>query len=294
LEKHDLPRTQKLMLEQITPLILTYNEAPNIGRNLEKLRWAKDIIVIDSFSDDETVGIVLKFPQARVASREFDNFAGQCNFGLSSADIKTDWVLSLDADYILTDEFVDELRSLEVTKDVAAFRARFIYCINDRRLRSGVYPPVVVLFRREAATYRQDGHAHRVVIDGEIRALQSPILHDDRKPLSRWFQSQQHYTTLEAQKLQTVAAENLSWNDRIRQLRIVAPVAMLFYCLIIRGGILDGWAGFYYAFQRMIAEAMLSVRLLEHTTGPTEDLTTELSGRNNLEEVGTAQLRAKG
>jgi hypothetical protein len=44
----------------------------------------------------------------------------------------------------------------------------------------------------------------------------------------------------------------------------VAPVAMVFYCLIIRGGILDGWAGFYYAFQRALAELMLSLYLIDH------------------------------
>src|SRR5437762_3277104 len=97
------------MLEQITPLILTYNEAPNIGRSLEKLRWAREIVVVDSFSNDETIEIVSRFPQARIFQRQFDNFASQCNFGLKEAGINTEWVLSLDADYILTDELIDEL-----------------------------------------------------------------------------------------------------------------------------------------------------------------------------------------
>ncbi|MFN5855908.1 MAG: glycosyltransferase, partial [Pseudanabaenaceae cyanobacterium] len=43
------------MIEQIQPLILTYNEAPNIARTLAKLSWAKRIVVIDSFSTDETL-----------------------------------------------------------------------------------------------------------------------------------------------------------------------------------------------------------------------------------------------
>jgi hypothetical protein len=103
-----------------------------------------------------------------------------------------------------------------------------------------------------------------VVVDGQIQDLNSPILHDDRKPLSRWFRSQDNYTALEAKKLLAEPREKLSWTDQIRRLRIVAPVAMLFYCLIVRRGIFDGWAGFDYAFQRMIAEAMLSVQLLEH------------------------------
>ena len=44
---------------------------------------------------------------------------------------------------------------------------------------------------------------------------------------------------------------------------MIAPLAVLFYCLIVRGGVLDGWAGFYYAFQRMLAELLLSLYLIE-------------------------------
>jgi glycosyltransferase involved in cell wall biosynthesis len=86
------------MLEQITPLILTYNEAPNIDRTLEKLTWAKTIIVIDSYSTDQTLEILSDYPQIEVFKRKFDSFAGQCNYGLEK--VKSEWVLSLDADYI--------------------------------------------------------------------------------------------------------------------------------------------------------------------------------------------------
>jgi glycosyltransferase involved in cell wall biosynthesis len=251
------------MLADITPLILTYNEAPNIGRTLAQLRWARDIVVVDSFSDDETLAIVSSFPQARVVQRKFDNFAGQCNFGLSEAGIETDWVLSLDADYVLTPELVDELAALNPV-DVAGWRARFTYCVYGRRLRSGVYPPVTVLFRRANAVYRQDGHAHRVVIDGRVENLRASMLHDDRKSLSRWLDAQSRYTKLEAEKLLSAELGSLSWTDRVRCWRVVAPAAMLFYCLIIRGGVLDGWAGFYYAFQRALAELMLSLYLLDY------------------------------
>ncbi len=256
------------MLEQITPLILTYNEAPNIGRTLEELRWARDIVVIDSFSDDETLQILSQFPQVRVFQREFDNFASQCNFGLAESGISTEWVLNLDADYVLTPELVDELNTLSPDYDVHGFRARFVYCIYGRRLRSGIYPPVTVLFRKSKGVFREDGHAHRVVIDGRVENLGAPILHDDRKSLGYWFSAQARYTKLEAEKLLNSDPATLGWTDWIRRWRVVAPVAMLFYCLIIRGGILDGRAGFYYAFQRTLAELMLSLYLIESWIDP--------------------------
>lgn len=255
------------MLDRITPLILTYNEAPNIGRVLDPLEWAREIVVVDSFSTDETLEIVSGFSNARVIQRKFDAHAKQWEFGLKETGITSEWVLALDSDYVLTPEFVEELRTLKPPAGINGYRARFTYCINGRRLRSGVYPPVTVLYRRESAGYIQDGHTHRVEVEGEIENFNDPILHDDRKSLSHWFAAQSRYTELEAEKLTNAASGTLGWKDRMRRWRIVAPPAMLFYCLIVRGGVLDGWAGFYYAFQRALAELMLSLRLIE-SSGP--------------------------
>ena len=60
------------MLDQITPVILTYNEAANIGRTLERLAWAREVVVVDSLSTDDTVAIAGRFPNTRVVQRPFD------------------------------------------------------------------------------------------------------------------------------------------------------------------------------------------------------------------------------
>ena len=78
------------MLDQITPIILTYNEAPNIGRSLERLQWARDIVVVDSLSDDETLDIVARTPQARVFHRRFVSLEDQWNFALRETGIASD------------------------------------------------------------------------------------------------------------------------------------------------------------------------------------------------------------
>jgi len=249
------------MLERITPLILTYNEAPNIARAIGGLSWAREIVVMDSFSDDETVQIATSFPNVRVVQRKFDCHRNQWEFGLRETGIPTPWVLALDADYVVTKDLVAELETLQPNGDIAGYRAKFIYCINGKKLRSGIYPPVTVLYRLEAARYVQDGHTQRVEIDGGIEDLHAPLLHDDRKSFKRWFKSQSKYTELEAQKLLASDSASLGLPDRLRRWRIIVPPAMLVYCLIVRGGILDGWAGFYYAFQRAMAELMLSHRL---------------------------------
>jgi glycosyltransferase involved in cell wall biosynthesis len=251
------------MLDQITPLILTYNEAPNIGRILERLTWARDIVIVDSFSDDDTVEIASSFPQVRVFQRAFDSHRNQWEFGLRETGIETPWVLALDADYVVTNEALAELKELRPDAETTGYRAKFTYCINGKRLHSGIYPPVTVLYRREAAAYVQDGHTQRLVVDGPVEELRATLLHDDRKPLRRWLNSQARYADLEAAKLMTTGREALNFKDRLRLWLVVAPAATLFYCLFVRLGIFDGWAGFYYAFQRSLAELMLSLYLLD-------------------------------
>jgi len=279
------------MLDQITPLILTYNEAPNIGRTLAQLTWANDIVVVDSFSDDSTTDIVSGFQQARVYQRVFDNHRDQWNFGLNDTDIKSPWVLALDADYVLTDEIVSELRGLDGDQAINGYRADFIYCLNGQRLRSGIYPSVTVLYRRQCAHYLQDGHTHRIHVKGQIAQLRQKILHDDRKSLNRWYLSQLKYAELETQKLFQTRKEDLSFRDRVRTWRVVAPIAVLLHCLVIRGGVLDGWRGFLYAFQRSLAEMMLSLNLLAHTIGKTEKRET---GERFAELVDGNKTQHKG
>src|SRR5215216_3010517 len=220
------------MLDQITPLILTYNEAPNIARSLAGLSWAKEIVAVDSFSDDQTVEIARSFPRVRVVQRAFDCHRNQWEFGLKETGIPTPWVLALDADYVVTDELVAELENLQPDHRTTGYRASFIYCINGKKLRSGIYPPVTVLYRREAASYVQDGHTQRVALAGPVEDLRSPIFHDDRKSLRRWFRSQARYTELETQKLLAADRANLGFADRVRRWRIVAPPVMMVYCLI--------------------------------------------------------------
>src|ERR1051325_6967543 len=171
------------MIDQITPLILTYNETPNIARTLAGLSWAKEIVVVDSFSDDETVEIARSFPHVRVVQRAFDCHRNQWEFGLKETGISTPWVLALDADYVVTNELVAELEKLRPDSGTTGYRANFIYCINGKKLRSGIYPPVTVLYRREVFSYMQDGHTQRVALQGTIEELRSSLWHDDRKSL---------------------------------------------------------------------------------------------------------------
>lgn len=249
------------MIQDITPIVITFNEEANIARTLDRLVWAQRILVIDSGSTDGTLDVIRSYPRAEVVHRPFDEFARQCNFGI--AQVTTSWVLSLDADYELSDELITELHCLHPDTTTAGYQARFVYRIFGRPLRGTVYPPRTVLYRKDKARYQNEGHGHRVTVAGNVVPLSGVIFHDDRKPLVRWFTSQQRYAREEAEHLVALDGRSLSRADRIRLVAWPAPFAVLMYVLVLKGCLLDGWPGWYYAFQRLIAEAMLALEVID-------------------------------
>ncbi|MEM9213298.1 MAG: glycosyltransferase family 2 protein [Cyanobacteria bacterium P01_F01_bin.150] len=251
------------MLVDITPVILTYNESPNIERTLSQLIWANRIVVIDSQSSDSTLDILQCYPQVEIFQRKFDTHANQWNYGIDQ--VRTEWVLSLDADYVLSDELISELKQLAPSPsiEVDGYFIAFKYCVAGKPLRGTILPPRQALFRKTRSRYVDDGHTQLLEVRGESDCLTHPIYHDDRKPLSRWIWAQDRYMLLEVKKLREKAVDELSWGDRIRKTKILAPFVILLYCLILKGGLFDGWRGWYYAFQRMFAELLLALRMIE-------------------------------
>lgn len=249
------------MLASITPLIRTYNEESNIGRVLDRLTWAKRIVIIDSFSTDRTREIATSYPQVDFYQRAFDTFAAQCNYGLQH--VASEWVLSLDADYLCERALIDEIAALPADTGKNSYAVRFKYCVFGQPLRGTLYPPRTVLYRRNHARYEQDGHTQRVQIDGSTEMLSSHIRHDDWKPLSSWLKAQGRYAREEAMKLCNTPRGALSFTDRLRKKMIYVPLLTPWYCLFRKGLILDGWRGWYYTFQRTYAELLLSLQLLD-------------------------------
>ena len=253
--------SSRAMLGSVTPLLLTYNEAPNLGRTLAKLDWAKDIVVVDSGSTDETLGILARNPRVRVYTKAFESFATQCNFGLEQ--ISAPWVLSLDADYELSDELIAEMSKLQPREENSGYSASFIYRIFGKDLPGTLYPPRVVLYRPGRAQYHDEGHSHRVKVTGLVQPLRAAIYHDDRKPLARWIASQQQYARREAVYLLESNADALKLVDRLRLMAWPVPLLVFLYTLIWKRCLLSGRAGWFYVLQRTLAEIMLALEIID-------------------------------
>jgi hypothetical protein len=176
--------------------------------------------------------------------------------------LSSDWVLSLDADYVLSTQLADELCAFlsddnTIGTPFDAYRIGFNYCINGKPIRSGLLPPRTCLYKRRDAQYIDVGHGHRVIINGRVGQLKNKIFHDDRKPFSKWLENQQRYQKIEAAMLKVNSPARLPIQDLIRKYTFMAPFSAFFMCLIIRGGIFDGKEGVIYAFHRLIAESLL-------------------------------------
>lgn len=248
---------------KLSIVILTYNEEKNIRRTLESTTGFDKIIIVDSFSKDITKEIVNQFQNVELHERVFDNHTNQWNFGLDKC--QTNWVLSIDADYIITDALREEIFNLDLDDPTySGFNIPFKYCVDGKPLRGTILPPRLALFDKRQSRYIQDGHTQLMKTEGKVGSLKNHFLHDDRKPLSRWLWAQERYADLEVNKLLKNNGK-LSFADKLRKKKFLAPIVIFFYCYIFKLGILDGKRGLYYAFQRVYAELIVSLKLIEQS-----------------------------
>jgi glycosyltransferase involved in cell wall biosynthesis len=248
------------MLDQITPVLLTFNEAQNIGRTLSHLGWAKDIVVVDSQSTDETVSILRRFNQVRIFQRSFCTHGDQWRYAIEGTGIRTAWILRLDADYQVNEALVREMAALDPAAPVSAYKIGFDYAVFSHRLISSLYPANTILLRRDCVSVWDKGHTEVWSVNGPMGILKTRIIHDDWKSMDHWTAAQGRYMRRELDRLRR---DRVGLRDWLRLRPPLMPIVMLFYCLLVKGLIFNGRAGIFYTLQRVVAEAVLSLMVLE-------------------------------
>lgn len=252
-------RHQHAASQHITPLVLAYNEAPNIARTLESLRWAGRVVVLDSGSTDQTEQLCRQFPNVDWRVRPFDSHGQQWEYGIRHTGIAAGYVLALDADMAVPAAFVEELEQQFLTGSFAGGLTPFEYCIEGRALTGSVYPAQLRVFKPQEVQVTQPGHTQEFATLGAVYQFNSKLIHDDRKVLERWITAQLKYSRLELQRI--TGEGQLRWRDRLRRWGVM-PLVIGPYAYLKAGGPLSGAAAGRYAYERVVFECLLAIRLL--------------------------------
>lgn len=224
----------------LSVILITKNEAELVGQCLESVKWADEIIVIDSGSTDATVDICRRYTD-KVLVTDWPGFGPQKNRALGMAT--GDWVLSIDADEEVTPALAKEIRSVIQDSPYHVFKLPRLSSLMRRPMRHGDWWPDQVprLFRRGYADFTNDLVHERLNFTGNAQALRQLLLHDSIRSLEQMIGKINQYTTGGAQRL----------IDKGRKASLRKAVAhglwALFRAYVLRRGFLDGREGFIAA-----------------------------------------------
>ena len=267
----------------ISILILTLNEEENLERCLESVAWSNDIVVLDSFSNDNTKNIALN-SKVRFIEREFDSYAGQRNFGLKEIEYLNQWVLMVDADEVVPSELVQEMKSMiaAASDDVCLYRMRRKDFLMGRWIkRSSGYPTWFGRLARLGRVWVERDINEEYHTDGKIKTLKGHLHHYPfNKGFHEWLEKHNRYSTMEAiHRVQ----EKESLSNRLKlkdffsndpQVRRVAvkkayyslparPFVAFIGLFVFKMGMLEGRAGFTFSLLRSIYELMIDLKVKE-------------------------------
>lgn len=249
------------MSSGISVFIIARNEAARIGRTLDAVAWADQIVVVDSGSEDATVEIA-RAKGAEVHQREFDGYGQQKVFaeGLCS----NDWVLNVDADEVVTEALAHEIGTA-TEGGPAAFRTRIlnVYPGDERPRPLANDYNVVRFYHRSVAGYRDHPLFDRVEVRGGERQLQAPIHHFPLLSFAHFVDKENRYSSYAAETARARGRAGL-----VLRLPFEMPFAFLkFY--ILRRHVLGGWKGFMFALTAAFARTLRIAKMLERVENPT-------------------------
>ncbi len=239
--------------QTISVVIITLNEEQNIRRCLESIRWADEIIVVDSGSTDKTLDICKEY-DCQVVNHEWEGYSRQKNFAVGLA--KCDWELSLDADEEITPELADEMRrTINVADALQAYDMPRSNLFLGKWMRHGGWYPdrQIRLFKRGTGKFKDVPlHEHIVLNDPSARigSLMNPMMHYTYPSVSDFIHRADSYTNIEVDAMLASGRvpKRLGW-----KLATAFPLKML-ETYIYKSGWRDGIPG-------LIAATLVSGRV---------------------------------
>ena len=241
----------------ISVVMISLNEGHNMEAVCQNLvGWADKIYLVDSYSQDDTVDIALKYG-VHVVQRQFQNFGDQWNFALDKLPISTRWTMKLDPDERITDDLKREIANAIVKDscDGISVVRRLWFMKHPLPVRQSL----VRLWRTGKCRFTDVAVNEHPIVRGAIAHIDAEIEHHDSPDLDHWLEKQNRYTTAEAIIAHTgaaLAAKPSIWGSKMQRKmwmkknfsRIPLRFAFLFaYYVIVRGCWRAGWIGITWA-----------------------------------------------
>jgi glycosyltransferase involved in cell wall biosynthesis len=230
----------RISAPRLSAIIITRNEAANIGECLDSLAFCDERIVVDCGSSDGTV-LIAREKRARVAFHDWKGFGAQKNYALSLAH--GEWVLSIDADERVTPELAQAIRAAIEAGDAHGYEVPRLttFCgqVMNRAPWNRDY--VCRLFRRGRARFSDDLVHERIICDGRIGRIRVPLMHHSVRKLEDALRRMDGYSTLSAQQI--VASGRSVWFAT----GIARGAFAFFRVYVLQLGFLNGAIGFLQA-----------------------------------------------
>jgi len=242
---------------QLKVFVIAKNEARNIGKCLDFLGKLnlRITLLLDQSSTDDTALIASRYSSVDVVKYDYINHCLAYNQICTSLSDKAKYSMVLDADMVVTEELFAEIAKLVTQSETDVIKAPVAMYAQGQPLRYGtVIPPKAIVFRVGREYFVPAGHGEALMDDCVISQTKTKLIHDDRKVYSDYLSSQYRY----AQDLVMRSKNNsLTWRDKLRMNTPVMVFITPFVSYVIKLGFLSGKAGFVYALDRLIAEAVM-------------------------------------
>jgi len=224
------------MKNNISATIITYNEELNIERCLKSLTWVNEIIVVDSYSSDNTVDVCKKF-KAKIIQTDWNGFGNSKKFAVDNSS--NDWILSIDADEVVTDSLKEKIQGILNNPEYKGYkikrRSHYLgkeikHCGWDRD-----YP--LRLFNKKYGNFNNKEVHESVIISGNKTKVEEPLMHYTYPTISSHISKMNRYTDLAFNNITSVNKYSI-----LSSLLLGLNKFLKMY--ILQKGFLDGKVGF--------------------------------------------------